>query len=175
MTLTVEQLDTLPAAEAAFKLAACCGSKTWIARMVAKRPYGSRDGLFAAAEDVARTLQHGDWLDAFAHHPRIGEKNAAAHVSADAASWASNEQSAASTADRDVQTDLAAANAEYEKRFGFIFIVSANGRSAEQILSALRERLSNDSHAEIFVAAREQQKITRLRLEKLVPKVGGRA
>ena len=65
-------------------------------------------------------------------------------------------------------------HAEYEKRFGFIFIVNANGRSAEQILSALRERLSNDPHAEIFVAAREQQKITRLRLEKLVPKVGGR-
>ena len=175
MTLTVAQLDTLPAAEAAFKLAACCGSKNWIARMVAKRPYGSRDGLFAAADDVARTLQHGDWLDAFAHHPRIGEKNAAAHVSADAASWASNEQSTASTAGHDVQAELAAANAEYEKRFGFIFIISASGRSAEEVLSALRERLKNNSDAEIFIAAREQQKITRVRLERLVPKVGGRA
>ena len=175
MTLTIAQLDALPAAEAAFKLAACCGSKTWIAHMVAKRPYGSREGLFAAADDVARTLQHGDWLDAFAHHPRIGERNAAAQVSADAASWASSEQSAANASGRDVQAELAAANAEYEKRFGFIFIISASGRSAEEILAALRERLKNNSDAELFIAAREQQKITRLRLERLVPKAGGRA
>ena len=137
--------------------------------MVAKRPYGSRDGLFAAADDVARTLQHGDWLDAFAHHPRIGENNAAAHVSAVAASWATTEQSKASTATNDVRAQLAVANAEYEKRFGFIFIVSANGRSAEDILSEIRERLTHEADAEIFIAAREQQKITRLRLEKLVP------
>ncbi|MEO8334785.1 MAG: 2-oxo-4-hydroxy-4-carboxy-5-ureidoimidazoline decarboxylase [bacterium] len=169
MTLSVAQLDTMPEAEAAFKLAACCGSSMWVAGMVARRPFHSRDKLLAAADEIALTLQPADWLEAFAHHPRIGERQAGAMVSATAAQWSNGEQSASSQASADTRGALVEANAEYERKFGFIFIIYANGRGAAEILSSLRGRLSNEADAEIFIAAREQQQITRLRLEKLVP------
>jgi 2-oxo-4-hydroxy-4-carboxy-5-ureidoimidazoline decarboxylase len=168
MTLTLAQLDTMPEAEAAFKLAACCGSSKWVAGMLARRPFQSREKLMAVADEVSLTLHPTDWLEAFSHHPRIGEQRAGAPVSAVASDWSKGEQSAASRATEDTRAALAEANAEYEKKFGFIFIICANGRRADEILAALRERLSNGPDAEIFIAAREQQQITRLRLEKLV-------
>jgi len=169
MTLTLAQLDTMPEAEAAFKLAACCGSSKWVSGMVARRPFHTREKLLTAADEVSLTLHPTDWLEAFEHHPRIGEKKAGAMVSVTAADWSSGEQSASSRTSEDTRAALIDANAEYEKKFGFIFIICANGRSAQEILAALRERLTNEPDAEIFIAAREQQQITRLRLEKLVP------
>ena len=171
MTLTLAQLDTIPEAEAAFKFAACCGSSKWVEAMVSRRPFGTRENVLAAAEEIALTLLPSDWLEALAHHPRIGETHAGAGpiVSATAAAWSKGEQIAASRATEDTRAALIEANAEYEKRFGFIFIICAKGRSAEEILSALRERLANEPDAEIFIAAREQKQITLLRLEKLIP------
>lgn len=169
MTLTLAQLDTMPEAEAAFKLAACCGSSKWVSGMVSRRPFATREKLLAAADEIAMTLHPKDWLEAFEHHPRIGERQAGAMVSATAADWSQGEQSASSRATEDTRAALIEANAEYETKFGFIFIICANGRSAGEILVALRDRLANEPDAEIFIAAREQQQITRLRLEKLVP------
>ncbi|MEP6729850.1 MAG: 2-oxo-4-hydroxy-4-carboxy-5-ureidoimidazoline decarboxylase [bacterium] len=169
MTLTLAQLDTMPDAESAFTLAACCGSSTWVAAMVARRPFGSRETLLAVAEEVGLALQPSDWLDAFAHHPRIGERQPASLVSATAANWSQGEQSASSMSSEDARAALREANAEYEQRFGFIFIICANGRSANEILAALRDRLTNEPDAEMFIAAREQRQITRQRLEKLIP------
>jgi OHCU decarboxylase len=140
--------------------------------MVEKRPFGSRVGLLNAADDVFRSLLHTDWLDAFAHHPRIGEQKVAAVATSAAQAFSLGEQSSAGNAPRDIQTALAAANAEYERKFRFIFIISATGRSAEDILAALEERLGNERDAEIFIAAREQQKITRLRLNQLIHTFG---
>ena len=172
MTITVAQLDTMPGAEAAFKLAACCGSGRWVSGMLLQRPFGTRERLFVASEQVARGLHEADWLEAFSHHPRIGERNSNAAVSTSAESWSTGEQSAAATATTAIRGALVEANAEYEKRFGFIFIICASGRSADEILAALRDRMGNELGAEILVAAREQQQITRLRLEKLVPASG---
>ena len=172
MTITVAQLDTMPDAEAAFKLAACCGSSAWVSGMLARRPFGLREQLFLASEEAARVLRESDWLDAFAHHPRIGQRNSNAAVSTFAESWSTGEQSASATASTAVRAALADANAEYEKRFGFVFIICASGRSAPDILVALRARMGNERGAEIDVAAREQEQITRRRLEKLIPADG---
>jgi 2-oxo-4-hydroxy-4-carboxy-5-ureidoimidazoline decarboxylase len=169
MTITIAQLDTMPDAEAAFKLAACCGSSKWVAGMVARRPFGSRARLFTASEEVADTLRETDWLEAFAHHPRIGQRISNAVVSTTAESWSTGEQSAVATASIALRAALADANAEYEERHRFIFIICASGKSAEDILAALRARMDNSRADEILVAAREQRQITRLRLEKLIP------
>ena len=171
MTITIAQFDAMPEAEAAFKLAACCGASAWVSGMLARRPFASRDQLFTASEEVARVLRESDWLEAFAHHPRIGERKSNAVVSTSAESWSTGEQSASAMASTVVRAALADANAKYEKRFGFIFIICASGRSADEILAALRERMDNEPGAEILVAAREQQQITRLRLEKLIRRV----
>ena len=155
-------------AEAAQLLAACCGSSRWVAGMLARRPFEDLEDLLMASDEVAEELQPMDWLEAFRHHPRIGERDAAAKTSATAAAWSEGEQAAASETTEDVQEQIEGLNIEYEKRFGFIFIIRAAGRTADEILDALHERLGNEPDAELAIAAREQQQITNLRLVKLM-------
>lgn len=168
MTITVSQLDVMTDTEAALTLAACCGSSAWVSGMLARRPFQTPDKLFAAADSVSETLIEEDWLEAFTHHPKIGTRNANAVVSPAAESWSAGEQSAVATATAAVGAELADANEAYEKRFGFIFIVFANGRNASEILALLRTRMTKHRRDEIFIAAAEQRKITRLRLGKLI-------
>ena len=169
MTLSLPELDALPISEAAPLLAACCGAPAWIRGMLARRPFGTRQALFDAAEHVAATLSPDDWLAAFAHHPRIGEQQAAVAVSDTARGWAAGEQRDALASGATLAEAVREAQRHYETRFGYIFIICASGRSAAEILAALRLRLRNTPDAELLVAAGEQRRITRLRLEKLVP------
>ena len=167
MTIAVAELDELPSAQAAELLRACCGATRWVAGMVARRPFHSRDVALDEADDVWWSLDPDDWLEAFAHHPRIGERASAAPQEARAAAWSAGEQAGAADAPDDVQAALAAANRAYEARFGHIYIVCATGKSAEEMLAIARVRLANDADTELRVAAEEQRKITRLRLQKL--------
>ena len=136
--------------------------------MLASRPYENGAEVLAHADAIAQELQPADWLEAFSHHPRIGERKAAASVSSVAAGWSAGEQAGMDRAAGPVQDELAAANAEYAERFGFIFIVCATGLSAESMLALLKERINNAADEELAVAAREQRKITQLRLRKLL-------
>ena len=126
--------------------------------MMDARPLG--DAL-AKADEIWNALAERDWLEAFAAHPRIGE-------SRPAAKWASVEQSGTSTATEETMNAIGNANREYENRFGYIYIVCATGKSADEMLAIVRERLQNDPAKELRIAAEEQRKITRLRLLKLV-------
>ena len=164
----VEALDALPAAEAAPLLASCCGSAEWVRRMVERRPFGTVEALLAAADEIWWSLAPADWLEAFAHHPRIGERAAAAAQSEHARGWSADEQRAVATSGDTLREALAEGNREYERRFGHIYLVSAAGKSADELLAILRRRLSNDPATELPVAAGEQAKITRLRLQKLL-------
>jgi OHCU decarboxylase len=155
---TVSEFDDLPAARAADMIQPCCGAARWVAEMVARRPFGSLEELLASADEVWWSLEPDDWREAFAHHPRIGER---------AAGWAAGEQAGVAGASGDVRDELAAANRAYEARFGHIYLVRATGRSAEELLALARARLANDAESELRVAAEEQRQITRLRLEKL--------
>lgn len=163
----VEALDALPAGAAAGELRSCCGSREWVRRMVARRPFGSVAALLAAADEEWWALGQSDWLEAFAHHPRIGEHVAAVAPDARARAWSAGEQRGAAQATDSVRDALAAGNREYERRFGHIYLVRAAGRDAEELLAILRSRLTNDSATELRVAASEQAAITRLRLEQL--------
>ena len=168
MIVSVAQFDRMADADATSALTACCGSSTWVATMMSRRPFRSRGACLAASDSAFETLQAPDWLEAFSHHPRIGERQAAASVSATAAAWSASEQSNAAPSGAEVNAELAAANAAYEARFGFIFIICARGRGTDEILAALRARMHNEADAEIAIAAREQQQITHLRLEALL-------
>lgn len=121
-----------------------------------------------AADEIWRALAPADWLEAFSHHPRIGERKSALSQSARATAWAAGEQSAVDQANDDTRAALAEANREYEDRFGYIYIVCATGKSAEEMVTLARERLRNDPDVELRLAAEEQRKITRIRLEKLL-------
>ena len=125
--------------------------------MAEARPFSGEGELFADADRIFRELSEEDWLEAFAAHPKIG---------APASGQAAAEQAGARVASPETLAALARANREYEERFGYIFIVFASGRSAEEMLDLCRRRLHNDAAGELKVAAEEQMKITRLRLEK---------
>ena len=136
--------------------------------MTNARPFADSDALFRAADNLWWALSEEDWLEAFRSHPKIGEQKAVAVQSEQARNWSAQEQSGIHTAAIETKAALAAGNQKYEKRFGFIFIVCASGRSPEEMLNILNVRMQNDPGTELRVAAEEQRKITRLRLEKLL-------
>lgn len=158
--MTLTELNDLPTEDAEQVLLSCCGSRTWAQRMAAQRPYATAADLLQAADDVARELTEDDWLEAFAAHPRIGERSASA--------WSQTEQAAALNASPDVRAELARANREFEEMFGFNFIVFASGKTPEQILELMAERTRCPRHEQVAHAAAEQQKITEARLKKLL-------
>jgi 2-oxo-4-hydroxy-4-carboxy-5-ureidoimidazoline decarboxylase len=166
-TRAIATFDALPAHEAAPLLESCCGSTAWVNAMVERRPFRTLRRLTEAADEVWWSLGPDDWREAFDHHPRIGERTAAATRSAQAEQWSVSEQNAASNAGPDVQDALARGNEEYERRFGHIYLVFAWSKTAEELLSTLRARLTNDPATELRVAAGEQAKITRFRLMKM--------
>jgi 2-oxo-4-hydroxy-4-carboxy-5-ureidoimidazoline decarboxylase len=163
----VAAFDALPEHEAAPLLESCCGSHEWVQGMLARRPFGTLRRVLEAADDVWWSLDTDAWREAFDHHPRIGERSATATQSDAARAWSADEQRGASGAAAGTRQALAEGNREYERRFGHIYLVCATGKSAEEMLVILASRLSNDPATELRVAAGEQAKITRLRLEKL--------
>lgn len=146
----------------------CCGARTWASAVSDARPFIDADALFHKADSVWWSLSENDWLEAFRAHPKIGEQKAAAVQSEQARSWSAQEQSGLHDAATETKKALAAGNQEYEEHFGFIFIVCATGKTSNEMLAILNERLRNDPATELRVAAEEQRQITRLRLEKLL-------
>lgn len=166
--MTLDALNAASDADARAALARCCGAARWIDAMVRARPFADRTALLVAAERVADTLERADWLEAFAHHPRIGDRAALRARFATTAAWAADEQRGATAAEDDVLDALADGNRRYERRFGHIFIVCATGLNAADMLARLQARLGNDPARELQIAAGEQRAITRLRLFRLL-------
>lgn len=163
-----EWLDALSETEAREALTRCCGARRWVDGMLARRPFAKRDALLRAADEVWGALSPDDQREAFAHHPRIGADRAALRARFGAtARWSSEEQAGVQGARDETLARLAAGNLAYEARFGFVFLICATGLSADAMLAALASRLQNAPAEELTIAAAEQAKITRLRLEKL--------
>jgi OHCU decarboxylase len=168
LNTALDQLNRFSPAQAEAEFLKCCGSRNWARALTDARPFTDADTLFREADNVWWSLHHEDWLEAFRAHPKIGEQKAAAVQSKQARSWSAQEQSGVQDAATEVKAALAAGNLQYEERFGFIFIVCATGKSSAEMLAILNGRLQNDPETELRVAAEEQRKITRLRLEKLL-------
>lgn len=166
--MTIAELNALSEAEAHEVLERCCGSQTWIQKMVAARPYSSEAGMMQQAQSCWDACSEADGLEAFKHHPRIGGKEELAKKFASTAQWASGEQSGVNTAADEVLQALADGNAAYEAKFGYIFIVCATGKSAPEMLDILQSRLPHAPEVEIRIAMGEQMKITHIRLQKLL-------
>jgi len=148
-------------------LRSCCGSTRWVERMLALRPFGTTDRMLSAARREWFALTPADWAEAFSHHPKIGDRESlrarfpATHQLSD------REQAGIGGASDETLEALARGNAAYERRFGYIFIVCATGKSAGEMLDLLTARLQNDPETEIRVAAEQQAEITDLRLKQL--------
>jgi allantoicase len=153
--------------QAAEKLRKCCGSEKWVQGMMKERPYRSQEELLEKAAAVWATCTERDWLEAFQHHPKIGDINSLKAKFASTSDWAGSEQGGVKEAPEEVIIRLSRGNAEYEAKFGFIFIVCATGKGAGEMLEILTSRMGNSREEELKNAADEQMKITLLRLNKL--------
>jgi 2-oxo-4-hydroxy-4-carboxy-5-ureidoimidazoline decarboxylase len=193
--MTLDDLNHLDAASAERELLRCCGSTRWARQMTAARPFADPETMIRVSDQIWSSLDRGDWLEAFGSHPRIGNQTAAPAAmprglprgisdrsrrgwgpgaSAEKVdkepreNWSANEQAGIENAPDNVLDKLAARNRDYEARFGYIFIVCATGKSADEMLSMLERRLTNEECRELGIAAEEQRKITNLRIAKLL-------
>lgn len=164
----IERLNELQREEAEAELLKCCGSSRWARGVASRRPFRGADELLSVADEVWWGLDERDWLEAFSHHPKIGERRAARGQTERERAWSAEEQAGMGEADAAARGALAELNREYEESFGHIFIVCAAGKTPAEMLALLRARLPNERGAELRVAAEEQRRITRLRLQKLL-------
>jgi 5-hydroxyisourate hydrolase / 2-oxo-4-hydroxy-4-carboxy-5-ureidoimidazoline decarboxylase len=164
--MTLKEFNQLGKETASEELFRCCGSGKWVSKVMEQYPFLSEQALVEAAtvawySDCGQT----DWLESFTHHPQIGDRKSLRQK------FAGKEQEGVADATGEVIDALSSANAEYFKKFGFIFIVCATGRSAEEMLRLLKDRLKNDRGEETRIAMGEQHKITLLRFRKLITNV----
>ena len=144
-----------------------CASTRWIEEMTARRPFADEKSLRQAATDVWWSLDEGDWREAFQAHPRIGDVDSLREKFANTCDLATGEQAGVQSASDTTLNELTSANAAYEAKFGYLFIVCATGKTAGQMLAILKDRLKNRPEEEFRIAAAEQLKITQIRLRKL--------
>jgi OHCU decarboxylase len=157
--VTLDELNSLTPAEVRTALRRCCASEAWVRAMEARRPFDSIAALHAAADEEWWRLAAPDWLEAFRAHPRIGERGKG---------WSAEEQRGTQRAPAETLSELAIGNAEYEKRFGHVFLICATGLDAGEMLANLRARMRHSPDDELRVAAQEQARITALRLDRLL-------
>jgi 2-oxo-4-hydroxy-4-carboxy-5-ureidoimidazoline decarboxylase len=165
--MTLNDFNRLSVAQAKEELFKCCGSTSWVNKLMAHFPFATLEELKNISDQSWKKCSMNDWLEAFSHHPKIGEKAGAEKNHASTKEWAQQEQAGVMNAVEGVKAKLASANQLYENKFGYIFIVCATGKSADEMLSILVARLNNDPAKEIQIAAGEQNKITHLRMDKL--------
>jgi allantoicase len=164
----IARLNNLSRKQFSSALFDCCGSKKWVNRVLAHRPFADDSALLASAEEAFAALGRSDWLTIFRSHPAIGAARARAKQAVTAREWSAAEQALAQQGTAETLAVLGAANQTYEATFGHVFLICATGKSSEQILKSLRERLGHDRETEMRIAGEEQRKITWLRLEKLL-------
>jgi OHCU decarboxylase len=173
--MRLDDLNALDEDAAARELLRCCGSSRWARMMAAARPFAGAEAVADTADAIWSSLDRADWLEAFMVHPKIGETKATGGPGGSGKSgragesdWSRQEQAGVARAAERSLRRLNEANRHYEARFGYIFIVCATGKTAEEMLALLEHRLLHDAGEEMGIAAEEQRKITRLRLKKLL-------
>jgi 2-oxo-4-hydroxy-4-carboxy-5-ureidoimidazoline decarboxylase len=165
MSTSLTQWNEADSESALVAMIACCGSHRWANAMISHRPVADETELHNLADRTWETMNDADWIEAFACHPRIGERKAP-HAPSQSTTWSQQEQSSVSRATETTLRQLAERNARYEETFGFTYIVCATGKSPEEMLSILDRRLSSDRATEMREAAEQQRQIMHIRLRK---------
>jgi OHCU decarboxylase len=161
-TSWLDELNAISEPAAVEELMGVCSSRRWAERLAELRPYPDAEQLLKTADEVWLGLEPADWLEALDGHPRIGESGGAAP------GHSRSEQAGVADAPDTVLAALREGNRRYEARFGHVFLISAAGLSAEQVLAELSRRLENRPETELREAAEQHRRITRLRLQRLL-------
>ena len=166
--MTIQELNKLQGDKALAELFKCCGSGHWAQKLTDCRPFSTKQDLLNSSDRIWMECSRVDALEAFSHHPKIGDLKSLEKKFASTKEWASGEQAGLNAAAETTIQELAEGNVAYEKKFGYIFIVCATGKSADEMLHLLKARIGNDPDTELKISMSEQNKITHLRLEKLL-------
>lgn len=166
--MTPSHLNTLDDSARFQLLLGCCGAKKWVDLMSQYHPYENAAAAHRAADLAFDELIEADWLEAFTAHPRLGDLDSLRMRFHGNKQWSAGEQAGVNAADEATLNALAKGNTVYEQRFGYIFILCATGKSAQQMLEALTQRLRNTPEQELPIAACQQRQITHLRIDKLL-------
>ena len=165
--MTLQDFNLLPGEKIKELLFQCCGCTAWADQLLQEFPYNSIDELKHKSDNIWFSCDESSWLEAFTHHPKIGDLKSLEEKFASTKQLASAEQSGVAQAAPDTLKQLRNANILYEEKFGYIFIVCATGKSASEMLLLLQQRLKHDRSDELKVAITEQNKITHLRINKI--------
>lgn len=166
--MSLAKFNQLSELEAEQALHSCCVAPRWVKAMLDARPFSSSEQLYQQANDIWQGLEKSDYLAAFEGHPQIGDVSTLSAKFANTAALAGHEQAGMESATETVIEQMFQLNQAYLAKFGFIFIVCATGKSAVEMLDLLSARIDNSAETELAIAAAEQAKITRIRLEKLL-------
>lgn len=166
--MSIEELNSLSTDKAHEEFFKCCGSTTWVNQLTGKKPFLNIEELIQSSDIIWANCSEQDGIEAFTHHPKIGDLKNLEKKFISTKEWAGGEQSGVNIATHDTLVALAEGNEAYEKKFGYIFIVCATGKTAEEMLALLNARLTNDTATELKIAMSEQNKITHIRLNKLI-------
>lgn len=164
----LSHFNALPPEEAQAALLKCCGSRQWATAMLRNRPFATPAALLDAADRHWRGLSRADWLEAFSHHPRIGEKRLDQARFAATREQSTREQSGMAAATGEIRAEFERLNAEYERKFGHVFLICATGKSAEFMLAEIRRRIELTHDQELHNAADQQAQIMTLRLNRML-------
>ena len=165
--MSIEELNKLSKEKAFEELFKCCGCTIWAQNLTDFRPFKNKEELLKISDMNWISCEIEEGLEAFSHHPETGDlKNLEKFFSTQ--QCATGEQSGVDVATHKTLIELAEGNAAYEKKFGFIFIVCATGKTADEMLELLKKRLGNAPETEFKIAMNEQNKITHIRLNKLI-------
>lgn len=159
--MTLDEFNSLDIDAARGHLRPCVDIDRWIDAVVEARPYSNVEDVMGVAATAADPWTEAEIDGALAHHPRIGEK---ARGTSEEASFSRSEQADVDVTVDSVAAELAAGNREYEQKFDRVFLIRAAGRSASEILAALRERLMHSHQEEVPVVAQQLREIAVLRL-----------
>ena len=166
--MTLQELNNLRQDQFRMEISKCCGSSNWVDYMTEKLPFASEKKLLSEAESVWQNCMKEDWIEAFSYHPKIGDIENLEKKFASTSKWAEQEQGEMDNSNKEIVQQFARLNQQYENRYGYIFIVFATGKSAQEMMELLENRINNNPEDEIKIAAAEQNKITKLRLQKLL-------
>ncbi len=165
--MKLEEFNLQSPLKARNDLLKCCGSITWVDKLIIHFPFSSVESLKSISDKCWYSCTKNDYLEAFSHHPKIGDQSMSDKKHTSTAEWANQEQSCVKNAERNVLLNMAKANIAYEIKFGYIFIICATGKTANEMLNLLSVRLNNEPEKELIIAINEQNKITHLRIDKL--------
>ncbi|MFT4020392.1 MAG: 2-oxo-4-hydroxy-4-carboxy-5-ureidoimidazoline decarboxylase [Acinetobacter sp.] len=163
--MQLEEFNRYPSVEAEQLLKRCVNIPSWVIALAQQRPYKTRHALLDLAQ---KNTAVWTWLEvktALDTHPRIGEKKAKQHLTAEEQAFSDREQ-AGIAQDQTTLDALYQGNVAYEQKFGFIFLIKAAGLSSEQILQALQQRLQHSLEDEKDIVKQQLAAIALLRLEQ---------